>query len=210
MTLNFLGDIRRECFMEAANELINHYCILKHDSRDDRDVIYRFAEIEFYLYDANEMDKDTSTYCRDCQCVEWFFHGSGVDIAFETEYDGNELIRFGGILIRGIEIYRQGVTGEWNLTGVVGGPRLSMYEIFNHCSEMPDIVAIPDTFKTDRSICDATRRIGIKDGLLQRFVVDDVNWDMPTERIVGSKDADGRCHAFLKKTTRKYEPKCKG
>ena len=54
MDLSFFTDIQRECFRETAIELMNHYCILKHDSRDNSDIIYRFAEIEFYLYDIKE------------------------------------------------------------------------------------------------------------------------------------------------------------
>lgn len=186
---------------------MNYYCILKHDSRDNCCVIYRFAEIEFYLYEANDQDKDIDTYCRDCRCVEWFFHSSGVDIAFETVRDDNELMQFGGILIRGIEIYKQDEQEQWGQIGVVGGPKLSMYEIFNHCSGMPDIIAIPDTFKKDRNIGNATKRIGIKDSLHQRFVFDDVNWDMPTERIVETKYTEEKYHVILKKTTKKYTPK---
>ena len=206
MNLNFLTDIRRERFREAATELMNRYCILKHDSRDNSNVIYRFAEIEFYLYDAKEQGIDISTYNRDCRCVEWFFHSSGADIAFETKRKGDEMLRFGGILIRSIEIYKQNATGQWIQTGVVGGPKLSMYEIFNHCCEMPDVIALPDTFAKNRSIGKATKRIGIEDDLRQRFVFDDVNWDMPTERIVETKDAEGKYHVVLKKTTRKYDP----
>ena len=179
MDLSFLTDIQRKCFRETAIELMNHYCILKHDSRDNSDIIYRFAEIEFYLYDIKEQDKDISTYSRDCKRVEWFFHGSGVDIAFETVRDGDELMRFGGVLIRGIEIYKQNQQEQWEQIGVVGGPKLSMYEIFNHCSRMPD-------------------------------VFDDVDWDMPTERIVETKEKKGteeKYHVILKKTTRKYTPK---
>ena len=196
MDLSFFTDIQRECFRETAIELMNHYCILKHDSRDNSDIIYRFAEIEFYLYDIKEQDKDISTYSR--------------DIAFETVRDGDELMRFGGVLIRGIEIYKQNQQEQWEQIGVVGGPKLSMYEIFNHCSRMPDVIAIPDTFKKDRSIGDATKRIGIKDDLHQRFVFDDVDWDMPTERIVETKEKKGteeKYHVILKKTTRKYTPK---
>ena len=210
MDLSFLTNIQRECFRETAIELMNHYCILKHDSRDNSDIIYRFAEIEFYLYDIKEQDKDISTYSRDCKRVEWFFHGSGVDILLETVRDGDELMRFGGILIRGIEIYKQNQQEQWVQIGVVGGPKLSMYEIFNHCSRMPDVIDIPDTFKKDRSIGDATKRIGIKDDLHQRFVFDDVDWDMPTERIVETKEKKGteeKYHVILKKTTRKYTPK---
>ena len=207
MNLNFLTDIRRERFYEAATELMNRYCIFKRDSRNNSGIIYRFAEIEFYLYDAEEQDKDISTYNRDCRCVEWFFHSSGVDIAFETKREGDELVRFGGILIRSIEIYKQNATGQWKQTGVVGGPKLSMYEIFNHCCGMPDVVALPDTFAKDRSIGKATKRIGIEDHLRQRFVFDDMNWDMPTERIVETKDDAGKYHVVSKKTIRKYDPK---
>lgn len=207
MNLSFLKDIQREHFNEVATELMNHYCILKHDSRDDCDIIYRFAEIEFYLYDANEQDIDINTYCRDCKCEEWFFHTSGVDIAFETIREDNELMRFGGILIRGIEIYKQNEQKQWKQIGVIGGPKLSMYEIFNHCSDMPDVITIPDTFNKDRKIGNATKRIGIKDNLCQRFVFNDVNWDKPTKRIVETKDKTGKYHVILECTTKKYNPK---
>ena len=186
---------------------MNHYGILKRDSRDGSDIIYRFAEIEFYLYDAKEPDKDIHTYNRDCRCVEWFFHSSGVDIAFETQRKGDELLRFGGILIRSIEIYEQDATGQWKQTGVVGGPKLSMYEIFNHCSEMPDVIALPDTFAKKRNVGKATKRIGIEDDLRQRFFFDDVNWEMPTERIVETKDTEGKYRVVSKKTIKKYDPK---
>lgn len=53
MIQNLLSDVRRENFGAIANELMNHYCVLKHDSRYDSDLIFRFAEIEFYLYDAS-------------------------------------------------------------------------------------------------------------------------------------------------------------
>lgn len=200
--LNFLKDIQREDFREAAIELMNHHCILKHDSKDGCDIIYRLVEIEFYQYNANEQENDTDTYNRDCKCGEWFFHSSGVDIAFETIKDGNELIQFGGILIRSIEIYKQNVKGQWEHIGVVGGPKLSMYEIFNHCSVMPEVIEIPDTFKKDRIIGEATKRIGIKDNLCQRFVFDDVNWNMPTERIIEEK-IDNKYHVLIKKTTKR-------
>ena len=84
MIQNLLSNIRREDFEPIANELMNHFCVLKHDLRYDGDVIFRFAEIEFYLYDASEQEVDVNTYSRDCLCGEWFFHNSGVDIAFEA------------------------------------------------------------------------------------------------------------------------------
>lgn len=207
MIQNLLSDVRRENFGAIANELMNHYCVLKRDSRYDSDFIFRFAEIEFYLYDAAEQDVDVKTYSRDCVCGEWFLHNSGVDIAFETVREGDELIRFGGVLIRGVEVYRQDEDGEWVLTGVVGGPKLSMYEIFNHALAMPEIVALPDGLKTDRQICEPTLRVGIGDDLLQRYVLADVDWTMPTDRIVEVKDGDVY-RVMIAKVSRKYDPKC--
>lgn len=169
MKLDILTDIRRERFGNIAKELMNNYCILKKDSRDNSDVIYRFAEIEFYLYRLDTPDEDIATYYRDCNSVEWFLHYSGVDIAFETKRDGDELTQYGGILVRGIEIYKENASGEWGLVGVAGGPLVSMCEIFNHSTGMPDVVPIPDTLKYDREI-NKTTRIGIKDKALQRFI----------------------------------------
>lgn len=206
MIKNLLSNIRREDFQLIANELMNHYCVLKYDSRYDADVIFRFAEIEFYLYDASEQDVDVKTYCRDCLCGEWFFHSSGVDIAFETMRNGDELIRFGGILIRSVEMYRLGNDGKWMLMGVVGGPKLSMYEIFNHTSMMPEIVKIPAGFKTDRQIGEPTMRIAIGDDLLQRYILTDVDWEMPTERVVELKDGDVY-RVKVVKVAKKYNPK---
>lgn len=206
MIQNLLSDIRRENFQAIANKLINNYCILKHDSRYDRDFIFRFVEIEFYLYDASEQEVDVKTYSRDCLCGEWFFHSSGVDIAFETMRKGDELIKFGGILIRSVEMYRRENDGQWVLNGVVGGPKLSMYEIFNHSSGMPEIISLPDGFKTDRQISEPTLRIGIGDNLLQRYVLIDVDWELPTERVVELKDGDVY-RVKVAKVAKKYSPK---
>ena len=202
-----LSDIRREDFPDVARKLMNHYCVLKKDSRYDSDLIFRFAEIEFYLYDASEQNVDVKTYSRDCKCGEWFFHSSGVDIAFETVRDGDELIRFGGILIRGVEVYRQDEEGLWVQTGVIGGPKLTMYEMFNHALALPEIVALPDELKTDRKIAEPTYRVGIGDDkLLQRFVLTDVDWNMPTERVVEVKDGDVY-RVKVAKVKRTYNPK---
>lgn len=206
MIQNILSNIRREDFKSIANRLMNHYCVLKKDSRYDSDVIFRFAEIEFYLYDASEQDVDVKTYSRDCLGGEWFFHSRGVDIAFETMCKDDELIRFGGILIRGVEMYKQGEDGKWEQIGVVGGPKLSMYEIFNHTVGMPEVVSLPEGFKKDRQICEPTRRVGIDDKLPQRFVLDDVYWEMPTERIVEVKEGD-IYRVKVAKVARKYNPK---
>lgn len=206
---DLLSDIRREDFPDVARKLMNHYCVLKKDSRYDGDLIFRFAEIEFYLYDASEQNVDEKTYSRDCKCGEWFFHSSGVDIAFDTVRDGDELIRFGGILIRGVEVYRQDEDGQWAQMGVIGGPKLSMYEMFNHALALPEIVVLPDGLKTDRPIGAPTCRVGIGDDKLpQRFVLADVDWNMPTERVVEVKDGD-IYRVKITKVKKLYNPKYK-
>lgn len=206
---DLLSDIRREDFPEVARKLMNHYCVLKKDSRYDGDLICRFAEIEFYLYDASEQKVDDKTYSRDCKCGEWFFHSSGVDIAFDTVHDGDELIRFGGILIRGVEVYRQDEDGQWAQMGVIGGPKLSMYEMFNHALALPEIVVLPDGLKTDRKIDESTYRVGIVDDKLsQRYVLADVDWNMPTERVVEVKDGD-IYRVKIAKVKKRYNPKYK-
>lgn len=206
---DLLSDIRREDFPEVAGKLMNHYCVLKKDSRYDGDLIFRFAEIEFYLYDASEQKVDDKTYSRDCKCGEWFFHSSGVDIAFDTVHDGDELIRFGGILIRGVEVYRQDEDGQWAQMGVIGGPKLSMYEMFNHALALPEIVVLPDGLKTDRKIDESTYRVGIVDDKLsQRYVLADVDWNMPTERVVEVKDGD-IYRVKIAKVKKRYNPKYK-
>lgn len=204
---DLLFDIRREDFPEVARKLMNHYCVLKKDSRYDSDLIFRFVEIEFYLYDASEQNVDEKTYSRDCKCGEWFFHSSGVDIAFDTVRDGDELIRFGGILIRGVEVYRRDEDGQWAQMGVIGGPKLSMYEMFNHALALPEIVALPDGFKTDREP-NCTKRVGIDDKLEQRYVMEDVDWEMPTERVVEVKDGD-IYRVKIAKVKKQYNPKYK-
>ena len=206
---DLLSDIRREDFPEVARKLMNQYCVLKKDSRYDSDLIFRFAEIEFYLYDASEQKVDDKTYSRDCKCWEWFFHSSGVDIAFDTVRDGDELIRFGGILIRGVEVYRQDQDRRWVQFGVIGGPKLSMYEMFNHALALPEIVVLPDGLKTDRKIAEPTRRVGIGDDeLKQRYVLTDVDWNMPTERVVEVKVGD-IYRVKIAKVKKRYNPKYK-
>ena len=80
-------------FADMAIELMSNYIIKKGN------IVYEFAEIEFYLY--CEEHKDTSVYPRYCKAGECFYHYSGMDIAFETCTDAGK-IAFGGILIRSL------------------------------------------------------------------------------------------------------------
>jgi anti-sigma factor ChrR (cupin superfamily) len=105
-------------------------------------------------------------------------------------------------------VYRQDEDGQWVQTGVIGGPKLAMYEMFNHALALPEIVALPDGFKKDRAVSEPTRRVGIDDKLPQRFVLADVDWNMPTERVVEVKDGD-IYRVKIAKVKKRYNPKYK-
>ena len=95
MIQNLLSNIRREDFEQIASELMNNYCVLRHDSRNDGDVIFRFAEIEFYLYDASEQNNQASNleWCtntenqrhridvlkKDCKGISLYAKGSSLE-----------------------------------------------------------------------------------------------------------------------------------
>ena len=68
-------------------------------------------------------------------------------------------------------------------------------------------MALPDGLKTDKEP-KCTKRVGIDDKLGQRYVMEDVDWEMPTERVVERKEKDRDVyHVKLEKVSRKYNPK---
>lgn len=82
-----------------AESIMNEVCIFngKH--------IYHPIEIEFYIYDKKE-HPDIHVYPRKANAGDLFFHLSGMDICFESSYEekeGEDTVRFGGILIRALE-----------------------------------------------------------------------------------------------------------
>ena len=84
-----------------------------------------------------------------------------------------------------------------------------MYEMFNHALALPEIVVLPDGLKTDRPVAEPTCRVGIADDdLRQRFVLADVDWNMPTERVVEVKDGD-MYRVKIDKLKKQYNPKYK-
>ena len=75
---------------------------------------YWITDLEFYLY--ADSHRDIITYPRKCEAGCWFFHDSGVDLAFKStiefaRHPKNKSFKptltqdsvFGGILLRGIE-----------------------------------------------------------------------------------------------------------
>lgn len=86
-------------FREIANLLMNKCVISKGKAK------FEIVELEFYLFTPDH--QDVITYPRDTKAGQWFFHQSGVDLAFERNTD-----HFGGILIRGLRNIK---TGELTL-----------------------------------------------------------------------------------------------
>ena len=105
--------------------------------------IFRLAEIEFYYYDSEQYLKDRInhkwqevTYPRnDYKGGELFYHLSGIDICFDSQYN-EESGRFGGILIRSIK------DGD----KIIAGPLNCKDEILNACKngEMPKLKKVSE------------------------------------------------------------------
>ena len=124
-------------FAELAEELFKFYVIQKGD------VQYWLTDIEFYLY--HDQRRDIITDPRNCKAGEWFFHPSGVDIAFESTVrrEGKKAVLtkdafFGGILIRGIKkIVPDGEDESFD------GPMLSCEELFDKFDAFGEVKNFP-------------------------------------------------------------------
>jgi len=129
-----------------AEELFQFYVIQKGD------VHYWLTDIEFYLY--HDQRRDIITYPRNCKAGEWFFHPSGVDIAFESNVkkDGKkpELTKdafFGGILIRGI---KKNVSECKHV--LFDGPMLSCDELFDKFDAFGEVNNFPKLIRVSKPL----------------------------------------------------------
>ena len=131
----------QKTFKEISKELFKNYHILRGTQE------YYFINIEFYFFNKNHLD--LITYPRQTKEGLWFFHQSGVDLTFRSDYstyNGNQLaidtnkdFYFGGILVR--EIMKK------NSDEVFDGPFKCEWELFDKFNaftptihEMPIIV----------------------------------------------------------------------
>lgn len=167
-------------YNHIARELMTNFGIRKRNSLTGEETIYKFKEIEFYLYDKFEHPSDDRTYDRDTRRGEWFFHPSGVDISFDTIKDSDEYIKFGGILIRGIEVIVDGQS-KW----VIGGPKLCMYEIFNNTRSLPEIIKLPEGMNAPLRIkkCKRHNVEGPSKDEISRYFDPDVDWEKPRPKF---------------------------
>lgn len=133
-------------FAELAEALFKFYVIQKGD------IQYWLTDIEFYLY--HDQRRDIITYPRNCKAGEWFFHPSGVDIAFESivKKDGKKATLtkeafFGGILVRGIKKIVYG--GE---DVPFEGPMLSCEELFDKFDAFGEVKNFPKLVRVAQAL----------------------------------------------------------
>lgn len=145
---------------KIANKLFCDYYI------DCNGTKFYFAEIEFYYWQDDELDKGFNqewnrvTYPRESKAGELLFHLSGVDICFNSYYKNKKNperpAKFGGILIRSIKDEAGNVTaGPWNC----------MLEILNECRgrRMPKILKLDEPRKIEDKIKSTYRALGKDD-----------------------------------------------
>lgn len=128
-----IQNYQEEC-SKIAKELFCNWCINCNGKE------YYLAEIEFYYYDSRYYKQNKKqfkwqkvTYARDgYKAGNLFYHLSGIDICFESNYNDQEA-KFGGILIRAIK-----EVNDKNGT-IIAGPLVCKDEILNACKggDMP-------------------------------------------------------------------------
>jgi len=150
---------------------------------------YTFAEIEFY-YHSDELNLNNSifncTYPRVRNCGEFFWHYSGVDICFDSNYnmDGNG--NFGGILIR--SLIKHGSEG-----GIIAGPMRCICELMNSCNSensAPYLADIEDEIRPKECLY-STIRYGVNDGdneLNLCYYLDPISWTRKRHNVLMMKD----------------------
>lgn len=142
------GENIHEIFDLLAKELLLNYHIQKGTE------CYDILEIEFYYYSS--VHPDIMTYPRTAQAGNWYFHPSGVDLAFESrsQYREGKSNRqkvgendsFGGLLIRSIQ-QQDGTlfTGPGNCVSVL----FDQFDALEMPAVLPRIVAREKKENTD-------------------------------------------------------------
>jgi hypothetical protein len=109
----------------VASKLMNEYQFVIGNNN------YKFTEIEFYFHSKIHKHEDTYCHKHDNQLNfnKWYFHGSGLDLAFgNEERDNKEKAVYFGILIRGIKNISKGK--------YISGPLNVVQELFDKTGEI--------------------------------------------------------------------------
>lgn len=130
-------------FEKIAKKLLNNYHIKKGEEE------YYFMHIEFYFCNKNHLD--IITYPRKLDAGKWFFHQSGVDLTFNSSYEGHEKaintssdFYYGGILIRDI-VKRSDMEKKF------GGPYKCEWELFDFLEAFSPTSQVPYLEKNSQS-----------------------------------------------------------
>ncbi len=173
-----------------ANNLFNNFGIKCGEKT------FYFTEIEFYYYNKKLYLKDKEqykwqkvTYPRtDKNVGDFLYHLSGIDICFDSHYDGNDEKEtiFGGILVRSIKDKSGNVTS---------GPLTCKDVILNSCNnEMPKLELLNPT--EDISLKSIKRYLGKKDMNENKidgdwklcFYEETIDWKKTSEKDVFNKE----------------------
>ncbi len=156
---NSLEDFKEKC-LDIATEMLENYCIQCGDKN-----YYYFAEIEFYYYEYDyKKDKrnkkwnekwNEKTYPRkNKNAGDFFFHYSGFDICFNSNFDKNSA-KYGGILIRSLKD---------DMGNFITGPSVCSLEILNICSKLNTWPKLISRSNPNCKICEKPiKRYGIED-----------------------------------------------
>lgn len=154
LVINDSYSFNKKC-SEIAIDLFCHYCINCNGKE------YYFAEIEFYYWDKDLWNEQWNriTYPRICNAGNLYYHLSGIDICFNSQYNEgnlNEEARFGGILIRAIRC-EDGT--------VVAGPWNCMLKLLNECDngQMPKLMHSSKSCVQEENIKPTYRALGEQD-----------------------------------------------
>ena len=148
-----LDKLQNQC-SEIAETLFCDYCIYCNNEKE-----FYFAEVEFYYWQNGKMDEKWNrlTYPRNCKAADLFFHLSGIDICFNSNYDLEKAEgKFGGILIRAIKD---------KFGNITAGPLNCMLKILNECGNgnMPIIQPSQQSGINEKDIKATYRSLGKED-----------------------------------------------
>jgi hypothetical protein len=142
-------------FEKIAKKLFKEYHIKKGNDK------YDFLEIEFYYYSKEH--PDTCTYERNSEAGDFYFHLSGIDIAFKS--DSKEGY-YGGILIRSL------LKNSPSENSVVAGPLRCQQDLFNNTMNINGktlSISLEKNEKISENEPENTYRYGIKSDIKNKY-----------------------------------------
>lgn len=139
----------QSAFRKIAEVLFNDYCINCAGKE------YYFAEVEFYYFKKGNKNSNND-WCDDWNNVTYqrrgysagdlFYHMSGIDICFDSDYNDDNA-KFGGILVRAVQEEDNNIiSGPWNvkdelLNACHGGDMPKLRKMTKNRSHKPNVLS---------------------------------------------------------------------